>query len=81
MNKTKLTISYTDEFCKKLKLKREYNIDEESDYGTIPWFLDQFKDFLHAYGFSNLQTDYLIYLERGERVEYEGQTVLHRPKM
>ena len=81
MDKSKLSFSAEDEYGRKLKLKREVIISEEEDYGTIPWFLDQFKDFLHAYGFTSDQTEYLIYLERGERVEYEGQTVLHRQKM
>ena len=80
-NKIKLTMSLKDEYGRKYKLKRKYDSEQEEDYGTIYWHLEQFKDFLHSIGFDDAITDYLIYLEHGESVEYEGQTVLHRAKM
>ena len=73
----KLSFSFTDEFGETTTLNKTYQDNEE--VGKIWWLLDEFKCFLHAYGFAKISTDHIVYLEEGEKVvTKDGELVIER---
>ena len=56
-------------------LDRVYN-EEPEDFGTIYWFMEEFKYFLKAMSFSEHLTDRIIFLEDGEKVIDKDGSVL-----
>lgn len=73
----KLSFSFTDEFGETTTLNKTYQDNEE--VGKIWWLLDEFKCFLHAYGFTKFSTDHIVYLEECEKVVIkDGELVIER---
>lgn len=70
----KLSFSFTDEFGETTTLEKTYN--DDSEIGTLSWLVDQFKYFLHAYGFSEYMIDKIVYLKKDEKVVDENGEVL-----
>lgn len=74
----KLLFSFTDDMGDTTTLEKTYSPDSD-DVGTIWWLLDEFKCFLHAYGFLKASTDHIVYLEEGEKVvTKDGELVIER---
>ena len=61
-----LSFSFTDEFGETTTLNKTYQDNEE--VGKIWWLLEEFKCFLHAYGFHKTSIEHIVYLEEGEKV-------------
>jgi len=62
----KLSFSFTGEY-ETTTLDRVYN-ECPDDFERIDWFVEEFKYFLKAMGFSECMTDNIVYLEAGEKV-------------
>ena len=60
----KLHFSFTNEF-ETTTLDKTYKTDDE--FETIYWFVEEFKYFLKAIGFSESMTERIVYLENGEK--------------
>jgi len=63
----KLHFSFTNEF-ETTTLDKTYNDVDSEEFETIYWFVEEFKYFLKAIGFSESMTDRIVYLEAGEKV-------------
>lgn len=62
----KLHFSFTNT-CETTTVDRAFNEEPES-YETIWWFLEEFKYFLKAMGFTDHFIDRIIFLDDGEKV-------------
>ena len=61
-----LHFSFTNEF-ETTTLDKTYKTDDD-EFETIYWFVEEFKYFLKAIGFSESMTERIVYLENGEKV-------------
>lgn len=62
----KLHFSFTNEF-ETTTLDKTYKTDDD-EFETIYWFVEEFKYFLKAIGFSESMTERIVYLENGKKV-------------
>lgn len=72
--KIKLMFSFTDDTGETTTLEKTYN--DDSEIGTLSWLIDEYKYFLHAYGFSGCMTNKIFYLKKGEKVVGENGEIL-----
>lgn len=70
----KLHFSFTNT-CETTTVDRVFNEEPES-YETIWWFLEEFKNFLKAMGFTDHLTDRIVFLDDGEKVVDKDGEVL-----
>ena len=71
----KISFSFTDDNGETTSLQKTFTENEE-EIGRIYWLLDEFKYFLQAMSFSEVMTDKIVYLEKGEKVVDEYGEVL-----
>lgn len=62
----KLHFSFTNEF-ETTTLDKTYKTDDD-EFETIYWFVEEFKYFLKAIGFSESMTERIVYLENRKKV-------------
>ena len=74
----RLAFSFTDDYGETINLEKTFNDDD--DIGKITWLLDEFKYFLHAMSFSQIITDNIVYLEKGENAVDENGEVIYERK-
>lgn len=63
----KLHFSFSNEF-ETTTLDKIYHDADSEEFETIYWFVEEFKYFLKAMGFSESMADRVVYLEAGEKV-------------
>lgn len=61
-----LHFSFTNEF-ETTTLDKIYHEDSD-EFETIYWFVEEFKYFLKAMGFTESMTEHVVYLNEGEKV-------------
>lgn len=71
----KISFSFTDDNGETVSLKKIFTGDKE-EIGKIDWLLDEFKYFLQAMSFSELTTDRIVYLGKGEKLIGKNGEVL-----
>lgn len=71
----KISFSFTDDNGETVSLKKTFTGDKE-EIGKIDWLLDEFKYFLQAMSFSELTTDRIVYLGKGEKLIGKNGEVL-----